>query len=135
MIPEGWKTVEQAAVLAGYEREIIRRWARRIRAEGEYTDAGLTPGSARATSMEYLTGSPARIVKGSDIKRNHRGRIIIANCVVEAMKVSQTKMNELRAQGARTLKEIAEEHGVSVKKVRAVLRAMERQEKREAAGK
>jgi hypothetical protein len=85
--------------------------------------------------MERLTGSPARIVKGSDMKRKHRGRIIIANCAVDAMRISHAKMNELKAQGARTLKEIAEEHSISVKEVRTVVRAMQRREKRQAAGK
>jgi DNA-binding CsgD family transcriptional regulator len=83
--------------------------------------------------MEYLIGSPPRIVKGSDIKRNHRGRIVIADSVVALLKASQSKMQELRAQGARTIGEIAEEHGISVQEVRAEMRRIEGREARKAS--
>ena len=108
MVPDGWKTIDQAAEISGYAPEVIRRWARGIRADGEHTDTGQKPGSKRAASAELLLGRAARIVRGSDIKRNFRGRIIISDHVVAAMRVWQDKIREAKAQGGMTIEEFAE---------------------------
>src|SRR4051812_15474690 len=98
-IPDGWKSVEQAAAASGYSPEVIRRWARGIRAGGEYTDTGQRPGSKLAASAERLLGRVPQIVHGSDLRRNFRGRIIISDHVVSAMRVFQDKIREAREQG------------------------------------
>jgi hypothetical protein len=106
-IPDGWKSIAQAAAIAGYDESVVRRWARRIRADGDYTTEGLPPTGVQGE----------RLVKGAELKRSFRGRIIIADGVVEAMRRSNAKGQELKAQGWLSATEIAAQHGISVGEV------------------
>jgi DNA-binding CsgD family transcriptional regulator len=136
MRPEGWKTIAEAAGLAGYSPGEIRRWARRIRPDGDSTDAGLIPESDRSESMVSLTGLPIRIVKGREIRHRHSGKIIIADSVVAALKAAQEKLQELKSEGWVSEREIAERNGVSIKEVRDAIQRIEKREakKRKSSG-
>jgi hypothetical protein len=125
-IPEGWLSVHDAAVVAGLSEERVRQLARKIDQHITYTIMGITLDRLKRSyrSGHRVTGVPQEgpealpILTGNELKRLHRGRVILNAEMVSYWQRAQEEDRALAAAGHKTVAELAKELGVSEKDVR-----------------
>jgi flagellar basal body rod protein FlgF len=123
-LPTGWLSVEEAARATNSSEAEIRLAARRIKPAGFYTIYGRPVGWEGAPSD--LPAMP-----GHQLKRLHRGRIILNRAMVMAWKQAIDRIRDgLAAGDLISEREIAAKHGVTIAEVRRANKRVEEREKR-----
>src|SRR5262249_10984763 len=105
--------------LMGIKLDVLQR----MRKQG-YSIIGLSP--AEPESLPILAGN--------ELKSLRQGRLVLNAEMVAFWKAVQDQMNELRAEGAKPLDEIAQDLGISMKEARWAERQLHKQ-KLQAEGK